>query len=179
MGRLLMRAIEQAGLSELAARALSGQGLGAEDIARLRQADVLIVAGLADAVREKHRGAEVRLLGIESARRQPDLVRLDLELGRAEGPTGQELLLQVALARLARSCDQSIGLCFEQIGLELAQTALTFGADTLFGDLASKRALPLLDGPAARREEITGLIERGGRTVRWVEPEAAPMESRS
>jgi 2-iminoacetate synthase ThiH len=179
MGRLLQRAIERAGLSELAERAMRGQGLGDEDLTRLRGADVLIVAGLADAVRAAHRGDEVRLLSNEDARRTPDLVRLDLPVSGTGGATGQELLLQIAFARLARPCAQAIGLSFEQIGLQLAQTALAFGADTLFGDLGAKRTLPLLDGPAARRAEITGLIERGGRRVRWIEAEGVALEHRS
>jgi 2-iminoacetate synthase ThiH len=179
MGRLLTRAVAQAGLSELAARALEGRGLNAEDIERLREANVLLVAGLADAVRKKHRGDEVRVLSIEAARREPDLYRLDLPAGAADGPTGQELLLLVALARLRTPCDKAIALSFEQLGLELAQTALVFGADALFGDLGSKRTLPLLDGHAARRAELTGLIERSGRRVRFVEVAPAALESRS
>jgi 2-iminoacetate synthase ThiH len=179
MGRLLLRAIEQAGLSELAERALRGGGLQQQDIARLVRADVLIVAGLADAVRERHRGDEVRLLGTEAARREPDLVRLDLSAGDGDGPTGQELLLQVALARLATPSDQAIGLSWDQVGLELAQTALAFGADVLWGDVAHKRLLPVLEGAAARREEISALIERAGRRARWVDTREQPMESRS
>jgi hypothetical protein len=35
----------------------------------------------------------------------------------------------------------------------------------LFGDLGGKRTLPLIDGPDARRVELTGLIERSGRRV--------------
>jgi 2-iminoacetate synthase ThiH len=179
MGRLLTRAVAQAGLSEIAARALEGRGLDAADIERLRAADVLVVAGLADAVRKKHRGDEVRVLSVEAARREPELCRLDLPAGGAEGPTGQELLVQVALARLRTPCDKAIGFSFEQLGLELSQTALVFGADALFGDLGSKRTLPLLDGQAARRAELTGLIERSGRRVRFVEVASVSLESRS
>ena len=179
MGRLLDRAIEQAGLSELKERALAGHGLGREDLERMRGADTLLLAGLADAVRDAHRGDEVRLLGSEAARRTPDLVRLDLDAGRADGPTGEELLREVALARLATPCGHGIGVSFERLGLELAQTALAFGADALFGDLGQKRVLPLLDGPAARRLELTGLIERGGRRVRWVDAQAASVSAES
>jgi 2-iminoacetate synthase ThiH len=179
MGRLFSRAIERAGLSELAERAFSGRGLGREDLARLRDTDTLLLAGLADAVRERHRGDEVRLLGSEAARRTPDLLRLDLDGGRSDGPTGEALMREVALARLATPCSSGIAVNFERLGLELAQTALAFGADALFGDLGQKRVLPLLDGPAARRLEITGLIERGGRRVRWVDVQAATLESRS
>jgi hypothetical protein len=179
MGRLLSHAIEQAGLGDVAERALAGHGLGEGDLARLRAADVLLVAGLADMVRERHRGDEVRLLGNEAARRATDLVRVDLQAGGAEGPTGQELLARIALARLAAPADKGVAIGLEQIGLELAQTALAFGADAVFGDLGSKRTLPLLDGAAARRHEITGLIERAGRRVRWVDLNAAAMGSES
>jgi hypothetical protein len=176
MGRLLSHVIDQAGLGDIAARALEGQGLGADDLARLRGADVLLVAGLADLVRERHRGDEVRLLPSEAARRESDLVRVDLDAGGASGPTGQELLLRIALARLAAPVSKGIAVGFDQIGLELAQTALAFGADALFGDLGGKRTLPLLDGPAARRHEITGLIERAGRSVRWVDLNATASD---
>jgi hypothetical protein len=179
MRRLLNRAVDQAGLSAIAERALGGRGLGQQDIERLRSADVLIVAGLADAVRKRHRGDEVRLLSNELARREPDLVRLDLPAGRNDGPTGQELLLQVALCRLATPAGKAIGVSFEQLGLELSQVALSFGADALFGDLTQKRVLPLLDGPRARREQISGLVERGGRRARWVDAPATAVESRS
>lgn len=177
MGRLLSHAIDQAGLGDIATRALAGQGLGGDDLARLRNADVLLVAGLADMVREHYRGDEVRLLGSEAARREGDLVRVDLDPGGARGATGQELLLSIALARLATPASQGIAVGFDQVGLELAQTALAFGADALFGDLGGKRTLPLLEGPAARRHEITGLIERAGRSVRWVDLNATALEN--
>ncbi|HMI93536.1 MAG TPA: hypothetical protein VK509_19320, partial [Polyangiales bacterium] len=92
MGRLWMKAVERAGLSELVERALSGRGLDSRDLATLRASDVLLVAGLADAVRERHRGDEVRLLPAEQARLQPDLVRVQFDAGGSDGPTGQELL---------------------------------------------------------------------------------------
>jgi 2-iminoacetate synthase ThiH len=176
IGRQLQKALDRAGLTELAARALSGQGLGPADIAALERADLLVLAGLADAVRRQHRGDEVRMFGGMPARREPQLVRLTLESGHADGPTGAELLREVALARLRTPGDQSVGVNYEQLGLELAQVALTFGADALIGDLESKRTLPLLSGSAARRQEITGLIERAGRRVKWIDaqPVVAP-----
>jgi hypothetical protein len=176
MGRLLEQAIEQAGLAELARRALSGCGLGPRDIDALRAADVLLVAGLADAVRARHRGDDVRLMSDDDARRAPDVQRLSLVPGGADGATGQELLLEVALARLQTPVERSIAVGWEQLGLQLAQTALAFGADVLFGDLSTRRTLPLLDGPAARREEIRGLCERAGRRVRWASPPPALVE---
>lgn len=167
MGRMLSRAIEAAGMGDLAERALSGAGLAEADMARVRGADLLIVAGLADAVRARHRGDEVQLHDRTSMASADGLVCLDLDVGRPDGPTGQEALLEVAYARLSTPADRGIAVDFEQIGLELAQTALAFGADGLCGELSGKRTLPLLDGPAARQREIEGLIERGGKRVRW------------
>lgn len=185
MGRFLNRALARAGLTDLAERALSGVGLDEQALARLQGADVLVIAGLADAVRARHRGDEVRIMTHEAARRDAGLVRLNLGSGSGDGPTGEELLRQVALARLARPAEQAIGVSFEQVGLGLAQVALAFGADVLIGDLRAQRTLPLLDGPVARRTEITGLVERTGRRVRFVDQEPAiegqpvVMESRS
>jgi 2-iminoacetate synthase ThiH len=179
IGRLLRKALEQAGVLELGERALSGQGLELRDMAVLEQTDLLLVAGLADAVRRRHRGDEVRVLANASARRDADLLRLHLPGGGADGPTGEELLRQVALARLSTPCTRGVGVSFEQLGLELAQTALAFGADVLFGDLETKRTLPLLSGKAARRQELAGLIERSGRRVRFADETlaAAPLPS--
>ena len=168
MGRMLVGAIERARLTDVAERALTGKGLGAPDLARLARADVLVVAGLADAVRAKHRGHEVLVLTAAAAQHASDLVVLELDGDLAAGPTGQDLLVKVAIARLATPCKQGIAVSCEQIGLELAQTALVFGADALIGDLvASKKTLPLLDGPQARKTELMGLIQRAGRTVRF------------
>jgi len=176
MGRLFERAIQEAGLGELAQRALAGSGLSREDLAVLRSADVLVVAALADAVRARHRGDEVRLMSRDTVRVLRDVERLELGPSGPDGATGQELLLEVALARLTAPGERSIAVDFEQVGLELAQTALAFGADVLFGDLGTRRTLPLLDGPAARRKEISGLCERAGRRVHWVEPQALATE---
>jgi hypothetical protein len=181
IGRLLSNALTQAGLRELAERALRGDGLALADVARLERADLLLVAGLADAVRRLHRGDEVRMLGSAAARREAELLRLQLDASRADGPTGEELLREVAVARLATPCSRAIAVSLPQLGLELAQTALAFGADALYGvDLETKRTLPLLNGKAARQKEIEGLLERAGRRVRWVEDApAAAAESRS
>jgi hypothetical protein len=166
MGRILDRALEQAGLSDLAERVLQGRGLTAAELVRVRGADVLVLAGLADAVRERFHGDDVRVLGSAAAQRDAELMRLAFEDRGEGGRTGQELLTEVALARLATPGQRSIGVRVDEIGLQLAQVALTFGADVLFGDLGGDRILPLLDGPEARRAELDALIERAGRKVR-------------
>jgi 2-iminoacetate synthase ThiH len=179
MGRLLQRAVERAGLSELCERALAGRGLSPEELAQLRETDVLIVAGLADAVRERHFGDEVRVLGNDTARREPLHARPPIAPPSAAGTTGQQVLFEIALARLATPVEQGLCVSFDALGLELAQVALTFGADALCGDLAAKRVLPLLEGVAARRIELQGLVERAGRSVRFIDPQPLPLESRS
>jgi hypothetical protein len=165
MGRLLSKAIEAAGLGEYQARALSGTGMTLADIERLRSADLLLVAGLADLVRARFRGDEVRIVP-KSRVREPKLVVFDT-VPEQPGLTGAEVLREIALLRLRTPGDLAIAVSYDALGLELAQTALLFGADVLFGDLAGKRILPLLEGPSARRREITGLVERSGRRVRY------------
>ena len=182
IGRMLERALAQAGLSELGARALQGEGLSGADLATLALADLLLVAGLADALRRKERGDDVRLLSTQAAGRAVDFVRLQLDAGRSDGPTGEELLREIALARLATPGTKGIALSFDHVGLELAQTALAFGADALWGELDGKRTLPLLGSSGARRQEIEGLIARSGRRVVWADapaPAALELESRS
>ena len=179
MGRLLERALERAGLSEIRARALAGRGLPDPDLARLRGEDALLVAGLADAVRAHFFGDDVRVLSNDAARREPGLLRPSFVGSGAQGITGQELLIEIAFARLAAPADRSLCVSFDALGLQLAQVALAFGADALCGDLAGKRVLPLLDGPGARRVELQGLLERAGRGVRFVDPQPPALESRS
>lgn len=166
MGRIWQQALEQAGLGDVAARALEGKGLGAADLARLEGAELLLVGSLADAVRHAHRGPEVRVLTPERARVERALVRVEPDLS-ADGLTGEEALRHVALARLAAPGSRSVGVGFDALGLQLAQVALIFGADLWWGELGGKRTLPLLDGPAARRREIDGLLARAGRSARW------------
>ena len=175
MGRLLSRALEQAGLTRVARVAMEGAGLSGDDLARMRSADTLLLAGLADQVRKAHRGERVRVF--ETASSVGDsTVRLDLEPNRVDGPTGEEILREVALLRLSTPAARSVAVSLDSLGLELAQTALLFGADCLLGDLGGKRTLPLLDGPAARRNELTGLLQRAGRNVEFVQPPAPALE---
>ena len=167
MGRVLSNAIARAGLSELKARVLSGAVLTAEDVERLRAADLLLVAGLADLMRAQFRGDDVRIVP-KSRVRDAGVVLFDGTVDDA-GLTGAELLREIALLRLSTSGHLAVGVSYDALGLELAQTALLFGVDLLYGELVGKRTLPLLEGPAARREEIAGLVERSGRRPRFAD----------
>ena len=167
MGRLLNAAIDRAGLSDIADRALRGDRLGDADLAVLRASDVLVVAGLADAVRARHRGDDVRLFGADGVRRAADVVAVDLATAGSEGVTGQELLFQVAIARLAAPADKSVAISYEQVGIELAQAALAFGADALIGDLTTQAyaALARQPGRAPRRDHRLDRACRPQRAV--------------
>ena len=175
MGRIWQRAVSEAGLAGVAERALAGRGLDEADLARLREADTLVLAALADAVREKHRGDEVRMLREDLARRERALVRLDLAQGGVIGPTGEELLREVALARLRAPASESVAVRFDALGLELAQAALVFGADAWWGDFGGRKTLPLFDA-SERRAQIQGLVERAGRRVVWVDARVDALE---
>jgi 2-iminoacetate synthase ThiH len=178
---MLTRAIDEAGFSEAKSRLLAGEALSPAELARLQEADLLVVAGLADLVRKQFRGDEVRL--IASCRPRDPAVCVfaaKVEAGEAAGTTGADLLRRIALTRLQIPHEHALAVSLDELGVELAQTALVFGADVLFGDLAGKRALPLIDGPDARRAELTGLIERSGRRVVFeAVARSADLEQRS
>jgi hypothetical protein len=178
MGAMLVRAWNEAGLGDLAERALSGQLLDAADQSRLHAADILLVSSLADAVREKFHGDDVRIYDSTRALCDAGARIVELKLD-PEGATGAELLVSIARSRLSTPSHVSLGVSFEAVGVELAQTALVFGANVLAGDLRGKRTLPLLDGAEARRKELAGLIERAGRRVIFVDSRAEVLEQRS
>jgi len=166
MGSMLTRAIDEAGFSEARGRVLAGESLSPTELERLRGADLLVVGGLADLVRQQFRGDEVRLIASPSPR-DPALCvfAAAADDGEGTGTTGADVLRSIALTRLQIPADRALAVSLDELGVELAQTALVFGADVLFGDLGGKRTLPLIDGPDARRVELTGLIERSGRRV--------------
>ena len=189
---VMVQNLEQArALAEIdtvAERALTGEGLGPADLDRLRGADVLILAGLADAVREAHRGDEVRVAAGGAPASDGRLV--EVKHDSARDLTGQQLLIEVALTRLSTPANVAVGVSYESIGLELAQVALLFGADALWGDLSGRKTLPLLDNPRQRQGELEGLIQRAGRRARWesmpqdpqpqlAQPQAAQPKDRS
>jgi len=162
MGSMLTRAIDEAGFSETGRRLLAGERLAPEEFERLRAADLLVVAGLADLKRKHFRGDKVRLIASE----RPDDPALEVfDMAAQTTATGADLLREIALLRLRTPGEQALAVSLDELGVELAQTALVFGADVLFGDLGGKRTLPLIDGPEARSRELAGLIERSGREV--------------
>jgi hypothetical protein len=174
MGRVFSRALAAAGLSDLQASLLSGQPLSQAELARLESADLLLVAGLADAMRAHSHGDDVQVLRA-NALRERDVCLFEGAISE-HGATGAELLRDLALLRLRTSARTRVAVSMETLGIELAQTALLFGADTLVADLTSARTLPLLDGASARRRELEGLVARSGRRLRFGDAELERVE---
>lgn len=180
MGTLVTRAIEQAGFTDICERALQGQ-LSQEDLKRLGTADTLVLSSIADQVRAKFHGDEVTLVATRNAL-PTDVDALVVSSSHrvdAQALTGEEALRAIALGRLSTPPARSVAVSWDHIGLQLAQTALLFGANVLFGGIGQKGVLPLADNPGIRRQEITGLVQRALREPQWFEAAPAQLESRS
>lgn len=179
MQAMIEKAMAEAGLDEVAQRVRRAEPLDEATLQQLARADVLLVSRLADAVRAQHHGDEVLLVDGDPAALGLDVVTVEPPLGGEEGATGQEALHRIALERLRTPGSRRVAVGWEALGLELAQTALLFGADTLYGRLAASRALPVVDGRGlGRREEIKGLVQRSGRDPRWHDETEATLEKR-
>jgi len=195
MGTLVDIAIKEAGFSGIAQRALDGD-LTSEDHALLATADTLVLSAIADRVRAKFHGDVVRLVATRGvlpadvdALVVTDAERVNVNAAGAAAPTGEEVLRSIALSRLKTPGPRAVAVSWDHIGLQLAQTALLFGANVLFGGIgnprqgsrgeAQKGVLPLADNPGIRRQEITGLVQRALREPQWFETAQAQLESRS
>jgi hypothetical protein len=174
---LVRRALASAGLLELAERLLDGALPSADELARLRESDVLAVAALADLMRAAGQGDEVLLvdLGFVAESALAGMVHARPVLGASEGATGLDVLREVALVRLATPAAQPVAVSSDAIGEGLAQAALTFGASVIVGTFTRRGALPLAGGSAAevpantKKSELAGRVARGGRRPRWLD----------
>ena len=181
LSTIALRALTDAGLIDI----LHVRGVGdVEAIGRLqtrieelRGADLLSLGALADAIRVAEVGPIVRIYaGIDS---RPDA----FTLRRASSTVaGIDFLRSVAIARVLRERSARLRVDWGDIGLELAQVALGFGANELIGPIADKRGLPIADGSAKKvkgqgtvsmqllkRKELAGLIAIAGRTPMFVD----------
>jgi hypothetical protein len=188
---LVTQAIAAAGLDDI----VSARRLGALSplqVERLRQADLLALGALADAVRAEEVGADVKIFADGAPAPSPDERLVVLPPEGSSALTGLELLREVAVARVAGPRAARVRVDWARCGLELAQVALGFGASELAGPIANKRGLPLAEGemlgvgkksgwePAdlVKRRELAAGVERGGRVAVFVgrdgTPEALP-----
>ncbi len=161
MSRIVERAIRRAGITatsepmDLFAADLLALGALADRLRRARHGDrTRIGAGEADAVDVVVRSGGLPELA--SLRGRPVgtvVVRPD----REAPATGEEILRTAAVCRVALDVVH-VAVAWEDIGIELAQVALSFGVDELrgpVGDGALRRGIP--------RAELEDLIRKAGR----------------
>ncbi len=184
----------------LVKRSLLAAGLGPVDEARangdlvavkaavplLEKADLLPLGALADAIRAREVGAEVHVHLQAPNESLVTVVHADPEGGAA----GVTFLRRVAIARITSGPKARIAVDWVEIGLELAQVALGFGASELSGAVVNKRGLPIADGETRKIKgqgnvafsdiklrELEGLLARVGRVVTYAGAPAAENAS--
>jgi len=168
MTPLTERALLREGLLDVLEARRSGADLRAFE-RRLRDADLLALGALADAIRRDEVGPVVR-------------VHLGASPEGAIAMKGLDVLREVAIARVLGEKGARVCVDFGASGLEIAQVALGFGASEISGPIANRRGLPIADDAkkkvkgkgmvalrALQQEEILTIIRRAKR-----EPELHP-----
>lgn len=151
-------ALRAAGVGADADHALAGGPADTAALQRLRALPLPLLCGLADAVRQLHRGPDVAVL---DSRRGPDAtIAAVVDVTDLSGP---QAMRAVACARLSTPPHRGVAISLQRAGLSLSELCLTAGADTLFGDL---RSLHPTGGSAAGRARVEALALRNGRQVR-------------
>lgn len=136
-------------MSTLLARALDAANL-----------DLLLLGALADRMRAAERGDVVRIHLDRTG---------EVELFDNPGNDAHSFLRRVATARL--TAGGPIRIDAESVGLQLAQVALTFGADELCVPIErlSLEVYGNEEKRVLRERELVGLIRSAGRVARVVE----------
>jgi hypothetical protein len=174
MTPLVTRALAQAGLLE----ALEARERG--DVSRLEAlrphleaADWLLLGALANEVREREVGRDVRVFANVS----PDDDRSASELVGEPHEGGIPFLRKVALARIFSGPAARLRVGWDGLGMEFAQVTLAFGANELFGavrfkdgELVTVDALlghgkrsKLEPAQVVKRREVARFLTRAGR----------------
>ncbi len=170
MSELVRRALDAAGLLRvltLRNNRVELEGMRAE----VEKADWILLGALANVIRAVEVGDRVRV----SANASVAVTQSDLR--------GLAFLRSISLARIFSAPGATIGVDFEQVGLELAQVALSFGANELCGEMRNKRGATIAEdelGGVGRRSkrlplatikkrELTDVLAAAGRTVEFVE----------
>jgi len=143
---LVKRALERAGLWEIARARLAGEPLPEGARETLEGADLLALGALADAVRVLAAGDTVEVHLREPRGRAVTFVTREA----AAAGAGLAVLRRVAVLRVLLPNEERVGVNYMDTGLELAQVALGFGASDLYGVLVNKRGLPIADDATKR-----------------------------
>jgi hypothetical protein len=153
----------------------------------LEHADLLAVGALADLVRAEEAGDLVRIYA--NARPEPHANAVEVRRGTSDEGAGIRFLRAVAIARITGPIGALVRVDWAEIGIELAQVALGFGASELVGPIANKRGLAIADDAekkvkgagmvsvqALKQQELAGLVRRSGRRVVVVGPRGVEIE---
>jgi len=123
---------------------------------------------------------------------RPDLSDRAVEVHRTAAGEGAGIafLRAVAVARITGPRAAEVRVDWSEVGIELAQVALGFGASELVGPIANKRGLAIADDAtkkvkgegmvslqAMKQRELAGLVRRSGRTVAIIGPHGAEPEA--
>jgi hypothetical protein len=191
-------------MSVLAEQAIVREGLGPVLEARrngdleavramassLATADLLAVGALADVIRSEEAGAVERVYA--NVRPEPSARAVEVRRANGEGAgagAGIQFLRAVAIARITGPQAAEVRVDWAEVGIELAQVALGFGASELVGPIATKRGLAIADDAtkkvkgegmvslqAMKQRELAGLVRRSGRSVAIIGPHGAEPE---
>ena len=186
MSPLVERALQRAGLLGSARARLEGEPWPEAAQTRLLAADLLVLGAIADAVRVRAVGDVVRFYeGYDTS-----VVWVCREDGADPAAEGLRVLRRVALLRVQLPDTTRVGVNYTDVGLELAQVALGFGASELGGRLSNKRGLPIADDATKRvkgrgqvsaqdlqREELATMLSYVGRRAVFAgEPSVRGLE---
>ena len=156
-------------------------------VTSLEKADLLAVGALADVIRAEEAGDVVRVYA--NVRPEASERAVDVRRGGAGDGAGMQFLRGVAIARITGPRGAEVRVDWSEVGIELAQVALGFGANQLVGPIATKRGLVIADDAtkkvkgegmvsvqAIKQREIAGLVRRSGRGVEIIGPHGAEPE---
>jgi hypothetical protein len=153
----------------------------------LARADLLAVGALADIVRAEEKGDLVRVYA--NVRPEPAAGAVDVQRQGEGDASGIALLRAVAVARVTGARGADVRVDWSEIGLELAQVALGFGANEIVGPISNKRGLAIADDATAKvkgqgrvslqalkQRELGGLVRRSGRRVVVIGPSGVEVD---
>jgi hypothetical protein len=174
MTPLVSRALAEAGLLEALEARAAGDAPRLDALRpRLEAADWLLLGALADAVRAREVGRDVRVFA--NVALDPSPHAIDLTGEPTDG--GIPFLRRVALARIYGPASARVRVGWDGLGMEFAQLTVAFGASELFGavrfkdgELVTVDALlghgkrsKLEPAQQVKRREIARFLTRAGR----------------
>jgi hypothetical protein len=179
--RIVDRALAEAGLDRWLARKLAGDVLEGDRAwieERIPTLDPLVLGALADRVRLAELGSTVRVHLRRPLDAAAELPRFDPVAG------GIAFLRAVARARLLGAAGAKIRIDVDDVGLQLSQVCLAYGASELIAPQKKRSIVTDADGDAAaeailRERELAALVRAAGREPLIVETKGGEQRERA